>query len=40
MLTHDEERYLVEEGDPLNVLVRAESHLLSPGTPLAIKLPP
>ena len=39
-LTHDEERYLVEKGDPLNVLVRGESHLLSPGTPVAIKLPP
>jgi alpha,alpha-trehalose phosphorylase len=39
-LSHDEERYLVERGDPLNVLVRSESHLLSPGTPIAIKLPP
>jgi alpha,alpha-trehalose phosphorylase len=39
-LTHDEERYLVEEGEPLNVLVRGESHLLSPDTPVAIKLPP
>ena len=38
-LTHDEERYLVEKGDPLNVLIRGESHLLSPGTPVAIKLP-
>ena len=39
-LTHDEERYLVEEGEPLNVLVRGESHLLSPDTPVCIKLPP
>jgi Glycosyl hydrolase family 65, C-terminal domain len=39
-LTHDEERYLVEEGQPLNVLIRGESHLLSPDTPVAIKLPP
>ena len=39
-LTHDEERYLVEEGEPLNVLVRGESHLLSPDSPVAIKLPP
>jgi len=39
-LTHDEERYLVEEGEPLSVLVRGESHLLSLGNPLVIKLPP
>jgi len=39
-LTHDEERYLVEEGEPLNVLIRGESHLLSPDTPVSIKLPP
>ena len=32
-LTHDEERYVIEEGEPLNVLVRGESHLLSPDTP-------
>jgi alpha,alpha-trehalose phosphorylase len=38
-LSHDEERYLVEKGDPLNVLIRGEPHLLSPGTPIAIKLP-
>ena len=37
-LTHDEERYLVEEGEPLSVLVRGESHLLSPDNPVAIKL--
>ena len=39
-LTHDEERYLLEEGDPLNVVIRGEPHLLSPGTPVAIKRSP
>jgi len=39
-LTHNEEHYLVEKGNPLNVLVRGESHLLSLGTPVVIKLPP
>jgi len=39
-LTHGEERYLVEKGTPLNVTIRGEPHLLSPGTPVAIKLPP
>ncbi len=39
-LTHDEERYLVEEGEPLNVLIRGETYLLSPDSPVAIKLPP
>ena len=38
-LTHDEESYLIEEGARLNVLVRGEPHLLSPGTAVAIKLP-
>jgi alpha,alpha-trehalose phosphorylase len=39
-LTHDQERYLVDEGTPLDVTIRGESHLLSPGTPVAIKCPP
>ena len=39
-LSHDEERYLVETGDALNVLIRGESHLLGPGTPVVIKRPP
>ena len=40
-LTHDEERYVVDEGDPLEVTVRGEPHLLSLGTPVVIKrLPP
>jgi alpha,alpha-trehalose phosphorylase len=38
-LTHDEERYGVDEGAPLKVIVRGEPHLLSPGTPVAIKRP-
>ena len=39
-LTHDEERYVVEEGESLSVLIRGQSHLLSPDNPVAIKLPP
>ena len=38
-LSHDEERYLVETGDALSVLIRGESHLLGPGTPVVIKRP-
>ena len=39
-LTHDEERYLLDEGAPLEVTIRGEPHRLSPGTAVAIKLPP
>jgi hypothetical protein len=39
-LTHDEKCYLVDNGAPLNVLVRGEPRLLSPRTAVAIKLPP
>jgi alpha,alpha-trehalose phosphorylase len=39
-LTHDEESYLIDEGDPLEVVIRGEPHLLSPGTAVVIKLPP
>ena len=39
-LTHDEERYLLEEGEPLNVHIRGEPYLLSLDTPVAIKIPP
>ena len=39
-LTHDEERYLVDEGAPLEVTIRGKPHLLSPGTAVAIKRPP
>ena len=35
-LTHDEERYLVEEGDPLDVKIRGEAHVLRPGQPLVL----
>ncbi len=36
-LTHDEERYLIDEGAPLEVTIRGEPHLLSPGTAVVIK---
>lgn len=39
-LTHDEERYLVDEGEPLQVIIRREPHLLATGTPVAIKRSP
>ena len=39
-LTHDEESYLIDEGDPLEVIIRGEPHLLSPKSVVAIKLPP
>ncbi len=39
-LTHNQERYLIDEGEPLQVSIRDEPHLLTPGTPLAIKLSP
>lgn len=39
-LTHDEERYLVDEGEPLEVIIRGARHLLSPGTAVVIKRPP
>jgi alpha,alpha-trehalose phosphorylase len=39
-LTHDEERYLVDEGEPLKVLIRDEPHLLSPDSPVSIKRSP
>jgi alpha,alpha-trehalose phosphorylase len=39
-LTHEEERYLVDKGAPLKIVIRGESHLLSPGTPVAIKRSP
>ena len=39
-LTHDEERYLLEGGAPLDVLIRDEPQLLTPDTPLVIKLTP
>jgi alpha,alpha-trehalose phosphorylase len=36
-LTHDEERYLIDEGTPLEVTIRGEPHLLSPATAVVIK---
>ena len=39
-LTHDEERYLVEEGEPLEVTIRGRPHVLSPGSPVVIKHSP
>ncbi len=39
-LTHNEETYLIDRGAPLQVIIRGEPHLLSPGSPLEIKLPP
>jgi alpha,alpha-trehalose phosphorylase len=39
-LTHDEERFLLDKGAPLEVTIRGEPHVLSPGTAVAIKRPP
>ncbi|MFC4107744.1 glycoside hydrolase family 65 protein [Micromonospora zhanjiangensis] len=39
-LTRDEERYLIDEGEPLEITVRGKQHLLSPGTPLVIRQVP
>jgi alpha,alpha-trehalose phosphorylase len=39
-LTHDEESYLIDEGTPLEITIRGEPHLLSPGTTVTIKLTP
>ncbi len=38
-LTHDEERYLLEDGEPLPVTIRGEPHLLTPGSAIVIKHP-
>ncbi|OLB82325.1 MAG: family 65 glycosyl hydrolase [Actinobacteria bacterium 13_2_20CM_2_71_6] len=35
-LTHEEERYLIEEGEPLEITIRGERYLLSPGTPTTV----
>ena len=37
-LTHEEERYALDEGDPLDVTIRGEAHQLVPGSTL--RLPP
>src|SRR6266536_2444489 len=35
-LSHEEERYVVEEGGPLEITIRGERHLLEPGTPVTV----
>ncbi len=39
-LTHDEETYTVEDGHALELTVRGERHVLTPGMPLAKHAPP
>src|SRR5947199_3085388 len=36
-LTHEEERYLIEEGGPLTITVRGEQHLQNSGTPITVQ---
>jgi alpha,alpha-trehalose phosphorylase len=36
-LTRGEERYAIEEGDPLTVTIRGEPHVLAPGAPLVLQ---
>jgi hypothetical protein len=38
-LTHGEERYLLDEGEALDVTVRGEQHTLRPGVPLVTGRP-
>jgi alpha,alpha-trehalose phosphorylase len=38
-LTHESERYLIDEGKPLEVTIRGTRHTLVPGTPLTVNLP-
>ncbi len=33
-LTHDEERYTIDEGEPLELTLRGERHVLAPGIAL------
>ena len=35
-ISHDDERYTLEEGGPLDVTIRGERHLLVPGSPLRL----
>ncbi|HCU97362.1 MAG TPA: family 65 glycosyl hydrolase [Actinobacteria bacterium] len=39
-LTHEEELYLVDEGEPLEVTIRGEPQVLSPGEAFSCKPPP
>jgi alpha,alpha-trehalose phosphorylase len=36
-INHDEERYILDKGAPLEITIRGEPHLLSADTPVAIK---
>jgi alpha,alpha-trehalose phosphorylase len=38
-LSHDEERYTLDEGEPLEVTIRGEAHLLVPDSPLLLSAP-
>jgi alpha,alpha-trehalose phosphorylase len=38
-LGHHEERYLLDEGDPIEITVRGEPHRLEPGAPLVVTVP-
>jgi alpha,alpha-trehalose phosphorylase len=37
LLAHDEERFELEEGDPLQVTIRGEPHVLAHGTPVLLR---
>ncbi len=39
-LSHDEERYLVEDGEPLEITVRGERYVLTAGTPVSVAREP
>jgi len=39
-LGHDDEQYLFDEGDPLQITIRGEPHLLTPGTAIAVTSTP
>jgi alpha,alpha-trehalose phosphorylase len=39
-LSHDDEQYLLDEGEPLEIIIRGEPHQLIPGTAIAVKVPP
>ncbi|OLE22793.1 MAG: family 65 glycosyl hydrolase [Actinobacteria bacterium 13_1_20CM_3_71_11] len=36
-LTHEEETYVVEDGEPLEITIRGERHMLHAGVPLTVK---
>jgi alpha,alpha-trehalose phosphorylase len=38
-LTHDEERYLIEDGAPLEITIRGREHLIVKGRPLRLRPP-